>query len=81
MGGGAQVIVRAFKQKTPALKSITLSQWMGTSVKILNSLPLCNNLDMKSIQDYLAYIVKICKLIKGHTWQSIILYENKYWKL
>ena len=27
--GGAQVIVRAFKKKTPALETITLSQWMA----------------------------------------------------
>ena len=55
-GGGAQVIVGAFKQKTAALENITLSQWMGEAVKILNSQLLHNNLDRNLIQDYLAYI-------------------------
>ena len=75
------MIVRAFKRKTPALENITLSQWMGASVKILNSLLLRNNLDKKSIQDYLAYIVKVSELIADHKWQSVILYNNEYRKL
>ena len=61
------MIVQAFKRKTPALESITLSQWMGASVKILNSLVLRHNLDRRSIQGYLAYIVKVSELIEEHT--------------
>ena len=64
--GGAQVIARAFKRKTPALESITLSQWMGASVKIFNALLLRYNMDRKAIQDYLAYIVKVSELIEDH---------------
>lgn len=58
------MIVRVFKRKTLAVENITLSQWMGASVKILNSFLLCNNLDRKYIQDYLAYIIKVTKLIE-----------------
>jgi len=79
--GGAQVIVRAFKKKTPALETITLSQWMGTSVKILNVLLKRQNMDVTAIQDYLAYIAKVLELIEEHTWQSVILYDNEYRKL
>ena len=79
-GGWAQVIVRAFKRKTPALESITLSKWMGASEKILNSLFWRHNLDQKSIQDNLAYIVKVSELIEEHTWQSAILYDKEYRK-
>lgn len=79
--GGAQVIVRAFKKKTPALDTITLSQWMGASVKILNVLLERQNMNVRAIQDYLAYIVKVSELIEEHTWQSVILYDNEYRKL
>lgn len=80
-GGKAQVIVQAFKQKTPSFETTTLSEWMGASVKIPNSLLLHNNLDRNSIQDYLAYIVKISKLIEEHKWQLVILYDKEYQKL
>ncbi|KAL9970441.1 hypothetical protein ACROYT_G022817 [Oculina patagonica] len=79
--GGAQVIVRAFKKKTPALDTITLSQSMGASVKILNVLLERQNMNVRAIQDYLAYIVKVSELIEEHTWQSVILYDNEYRKL
>jgi len=69
-GGGAQVIVRAFKCKTLALENITLSQWMGADVKILNSFLLRNNLDRKYIQDYLAYITKLIADHQTGTWST-----------
>ena len=78
--GGAQVIVRAFKKKTPALETITLLQWMGANVKILNVLLERQNMNVTAIQDYLAYIVKVSELVEEHTWQSVILYDNEYHK-
>ena len=29
-----------------------------------------------SVQDYLAYMVKIAEMIEDHTWQSVILYDE-----
>ena len=79
--GGAQVIVRAYKKKSPSLETVSLSQWMGASVKILNVLLSHQNIETSAVQDYLAYMVKIAELIEDHTWQSVILYDNEYRKL
>ena len=79
--GGAQVIVRAHKKKAPQLQAISLCQWMGASMKILNVLLVQNRMEIGALQDYLAYMVKISELIKDHTWQSVILHDNEYRKL
>ena len=71
----------AHKQKTPQLQAISLSQWMGASMKILNVRLVQNRMEMGALQDYLAYTVKISELIEDHTWQSVILYDNEYRKL
>lgn len=60
------MIVRVFKRKTPSVENITLSQWMGVSVKSLNALLLRHNMDRKAIQVYLAYIIKVFELIEEH---------------
>ena len=77
--GGAQVIVRAYKKKAPQPQTISLSQWIGARVKILNTLLVQHSMEMWAIQDYLAYMIS--ELIEDHTWQSVILYDNEYRKL
>ena len=73
--------MRAYKKKSPPLESISLSQWMGASVKILNMLMSQKQMHPTAVQDYLAYMVKIAELIEDHTWQSVILYDNENQKL
>ena len=73
--------MQAYKKKSPPLDTVSLSQWMGASVKILNVLLGQPNKKTSAVQDYLAYIVKTAELIEDHMWQSVILYDNDYQKL
>lgn len=56
--------------------------WVAANARIMHKLSNKGKLSGPSqIANYLSYTVKVAELLESHTFTSVVIYDNEYWKL
>ena len=74
---GVQVLYRG-GTKRPSIENVTVEEWCLSNTRIMNELLVGGELNHATLQDYMAYTVKVCDLFKRYDRVSVLQYDREY---
>ncbi|KAI8490456.1 hypothetical protein Bbelb_317240 [Branchiostoma belcheri] len=76
--GNTSIILRTSRSR-PKVETINIPAWSAANAKIMAKLIQSNKLATKQdVEDYLAYTIKVSKLLEVFDVPSVMLYDNQY---